>query len=132
MGTRSLTKVYDEGEIVLVMYRQMDGYPSGHGAELARFLDGLTIVNGIGINTPAKAANGMGCLAAQIVAHFKDGIGGIYLMPADAGDEEYVYEVRVGEVRVSGAVTTMSMQGDDRFAGTPAQFLEKFEEVRTR
>jgi hypothetical protein len=132
MGTRSLTKVYDEGEIVLVMYRQMDGYPSGHGAELARFLDGLTIVNGIGINTPAKAANGMGCLAAQIVAHFKDGIGGIYLMPADAGDEEYVYEVRVSEVRVSGAVTTMSMQGDDRFDGTPAQFLEKFEEVRTR
>ena len=36
MGTRSLTFVYDENNTpVLNMYRQFDGYPSGHGAELA-------------------------------------------------------------------------------------------------
>ena len=39
MGTRSLTFVYDEnGAKILNMYRQMDGYPSGHGKELAEFL----------------------------------------------------------------------------------------------
>ena len=32
MGTRSLTFVYDEyGEKIINMYRQYDGYPSGHG-----------------------------------------------------------------------------------------------------
>ena len=38
MGTRSLTFVYDEQEAIINMYRQYDGYPTGHGAELAEFL----------------------------------------------------------------------------------------------
>lgn len=50
MGTRSLTFVYDEdGEKIVNMYRQMDGYPSGHGLELAEFLEPITMVNGIGM-----------------------------------------------------------------------------------
>ena len=39
MGTRSLTFVYDEDTPLINMYRQYDGYPSGHGAELADFLN---------------------------------------------------------------------------------------------
>ena len=31
--------------------------------------------DGISGGTPERAANGMGCLAAQVVAHFKQGIG---------------------------------------------------------
>ena len=38
MGTRSLTVVKEEENELLVMYRQMDGYPSGHGQDLANFL----------------------------------------------------------------------------------------------
>lgn len=80
MGTRSLTIIKDtEDKEIIIMYRQFDGYIGGHGAELFEFLENLVVVNGIGNRTPAKAANGMGCLAAQIVEHFKDGIGGIYL-----------------------------------------------------
>jgi len=79
MGTRSLTFVTEnEAMPIMCMYRQMDGYPSGHGLELAEFLAPITIVNGIGDGN-AIVANGAGCLAAQIVAHFKDGPGGIYL-----------------------------------------------------
>jgi len=37
MGTRSLTYVYDNKEPLVCMYRQFDGYPSGHGKELAEF-----------------------------------------------------------------------------------------------
>ena len=52
----------------------MDGYPDGHGQELADFLTGFQVVNGIGgddeINYP-KLANGLGCLAAQTIAHLK-------------------------------------------------------------
>lgn len=79
MGTRSLTFVTEnEAMPILCMYRQMDGYPSGHGADLAEFLAPIKMVNGLG-GDAESVANGTGCLAAQIVAHFKDGPGGIYL-----------------------------------------------------
>jgi hypothetical protein len=39
MGTRSLTFVYDGDEPMINMYRQFDGYPSGHGSELADFFE---------------------------------------------------------------------------------------------
>jgi hypothetical protein len=96
MGTRSLTVFKDDdGEEIGVMYRQMDGYPEGHGKELAEMLSGMKMVNGLSIDQPAKLANGMPCLAAQIVAHFKEGPGGIYLYPAGTRDcgEEYIYTV---------------------------------------
>lgn len=97
MGTRCLTLVQDEeGRTILNLYRQMDGYPSGHGAELNAFLKDMHIVNGYNSNTPSKSANGMGCLAAQLVAHFKDGIGQFYIMHPDErdADEEYIYIVK--------------------------------------
>ena len=97
MGTRSLTVFFDnfkDTEIV-VLYRQFDGYPSGHGLELAEFLDDMLIVNGMTCGQPSKIANGMGCLAAQAVAYFKKGPGEFYLHPAGSRElwEEYIYEV---------------------------------------
>ena len=97
MGTRSLTVVKDERDKTLVvMYRQFDGYYEGHGTELADFLSGFKIVNGMRGDEPPKFANGMGCLAAQIVTHFKNEPGGIYLYPAETENvgEKYVYIVR--------------------------------------
>ena len=103
MGTRSLTIVRDGNEPkskrIITMYRQMHGYPSGHGIDLAEFLSEFTIVNGIGLTDNRKTANGSGCLAAQIVAHFKTGVGSIYLQAGTdrdkkgAWDESYIYEV---------------------------------------
>lgn len=96
MGTRSLTIVKDQGEVVLNMYRQMDGYPTGHGQELADFLKPFQVVNGIGMTPEGKKlANGLGCLAGQIVAHFKESVGGFYLYPTKAKNvgEEFTYIV---------------------------------------
>ena len=78
MGTRCLTFVYDGDKAVINMYRQFDGYPSGHGQELAEFLMPFKVINGIGSgqDVPGKFANGMGCLAAQMIAHFKNSVGG--------------------------------------------------------
>ncbi len=110
MGTRSLTRViprqkglsYSDGHLhpeksVVNMYRQYDGYPQGHGVDLAEFLDDFNVVNGICLKNwkNRKLANGAGCLAAQLVKHFKDGAGGIYLeqcngVPGDFG-ENYIY-----------------------------------------
>lgn len=81
MGTRSLTTIKDENQNPLLsFYRQLDGYFEGHGKELQDFLTEFKIVNGYGIAPGDKVANGMGCLAAQIIAHFKHGIGGIYIV----------------------------------------------------
>ena len=46
MGTRSLTFVYDGDEPIVNMYRQFDGYPEGHGQELAEFLCSGKLVEG--------------------------------------------------------------------------------------
>lgn len=97
MGTRSLTYVYDGEEALVCMYRQYDGYPSGHGAELGEFLKDMTIVNGIPVGNTMKIANGADCLAAQMIAHFKKGPGGIYLQSVNSKQDfiDYVYGVYV-------------------------------------
>jgi len=95
MGTRSLTVFLDSDNTeIAVMYRQMDGYPSGHGQELADFLAGMVMVNGLSSDSD-KVANGCGCLAAQVVAEFKDEPGDIYLYPGDTRNmgEDYIYFV---------------------------------------
>jgi len=112
MGTRSLTFVYDEGEAIINLYRQYDGYPSGHGRELAEFLSPLTIVNGIGRET-ANIANGMGCLAAQLVAHFKTEVGQFYLHPVTATKCGQDYEYHVHENRV----VVKNYNGNEVFSG---------------
>lgn len=96
MGTRSLTLVLDEeGNEICVLYRQYDGYPTGHGAELKQFLQGFSVVNGLGFDKPTKIANGMGCLAAQLIANFKMEPGGFYMYSPGTRDcgEEYIYTV---------------------------------------
>lgn len=104
MGTRSLTFVYEDGgKPILNMYRQYDGYLSGHGRELASFLtsfDGIT--NGIPLGRRGKYANGMGCLAAQMIAHFKEDVGGIYIYSVESTDcwQDYEYHVYEDSVRV--------------------------------
>jgi hypothetical protein len=93
MGTRSLTVFMDGEKELAVLYRHMDGYPKGHGADLKSVFGNCEIVNGIGGPTKHRIANGMDCLAAQVIAHFKTGPGSIYLMAAGTRDvgEEFIY-----------------------------------------
>jgi hypothetical protein len=143
MGTRSLTFVYDsafnegdESEAIINLYRQYDGYPSGHGAELAEFLAGFEMVNGIPVGEPAekKYANGMPCLAAQMVAHFKDGAGQFYLYPTSAKEcgQDYEYHVYSKDSKFHVAVRdrgcnmfglTMSDTNDVLFNGGLGDFM---------
>ena len=99
MGTRSLTFVYDGDVPVINIYRQYDGYPSGHGHELAQFLDSKTLVNGFGEQNSFDA-NGMGCLAAQLIVQLKHGVGGIYIYPVSSTDCFQDYEYHVYEDKV--------------------------------
>jgi len=93
-----------------------DGYPTGHGAELKEFLGPFEVVNGLSGDYKArKVANGAGCLAAQLIAHFKTEPGGIYLEPAGARDmgEEYIYTVRPSgdHIRLTVAAGAMTFFG---------------------
>ncbi len=96
MSTRCLTVIQDkDGKENCVMYRHCDGYPDGHGKELKDFLRGMEVVNGIQCDYE-RVANGIGCLSAQIVSHFKKSdVGGIYLHPPDTRNlgEDYIYFV---------------------------------------
>ena len=96
MGTRSVTIIMDGNSELCRIYRQFDGYPSGHGAELAKLCN-VKIINGIsGDAKKGTHANGMGCLAAQVISGLKKEVGGIYLEPTggEVNDwAEYVYIV---------------------------------------
>lgn len=154
MGTRSTTTIWDGDKKVLSFYRQFDGYPSVHGQELADCLKRFDLTSGISYpdmreDTTRQRANGAGCLAAQILVHFKTGIknwdmetggkledmmnnrtlregdhvGGIYAIPhEDAGGQAYHYDVIIisGDNYKSDFI--IEMQTDYGWVGTPEEF----------
>jgi len=122
MGTRCLTYVYEGKTPLMCLYRQFDGYPSGHGAELAEFLNKIEVGNGIsGKPEMGEFANGMGCLAAQLVAHFKKSVGGFYIHSIkdadDDGGVDYEYHVYPNKVVVKES-------GEVVFSGSLGGFAE--------
>ena len=124
MGTRSNTIIYDDDVQILNLYRQHDGYLSGHGIELLEFLEPMTIVNGFSIGEPNQA-NGAGCLAAQMVAHFKGGVGGFYIMPPTfmTYENDYTYTIKVSESGVIG-IAVHAYGLDQIFEGSIESFKE--------
>lgn len=100
MGTRALTFVYENHAPLVNIYTHYDGYPSGHGAALAQILKNRVLVNGISDPLQENVSNGMGCLAATIVAKLKTGIGGAYLYSLRDRDAGQEYEYHIYDNRV--------------------------------
>jgi hypothetical protein len=129
MGTRSLTSIFDGNVEVCTMYRQFDGYPAAHGVELMQWLAPIDIVDNLH-NASGNSANGAGCLAAQMVEHFKRGPGGIYLYPSGTRDvgEMFRYEVHVTKPNTSQGFGTVQVKiisgGHVLFIGSPVTALE--------
>jgi len=119
MGTRSLTYVYVENTPVICMYRQFDGYPSGHGVELAEFLTQIKMGDGFsGKPELFSFANGMGCLAAQMIVNFKKSPGGFYIYPVELDQacwQEYEYHVYDGIVIVKNPTEVIFEGSYDEF-----------------
>jgi len=65
---------------IVDIYHHWDGYPEGLGVKLASYLNGYHIVNGLGREND-NLFNGIGCMAASIVAELKDGPGDVYIEP---------------------------------------------------
>lgn len=143
MGTRSLTIVRngfeDKAPRIVTIYSQNDGYPEGVGKELCDFLSKIKIVNGMR-GFEANIANGVGCLAAQLVAHLKTEPGGIYLESGNDDDkprqydEEYIYEIFADTLAPDKGIRIIchdTVKGEIIFDGTPQGFLNKLQEPQS-
>jgi hypothetical protein len=103
MGTRSTIHVKEGKKTLLSMYIQYDGYLEGVGGQLYEFLAGRNVVNGYTLDN-TRDFNGERCLAAQLVAYFKKGIGGHYI--TDSKDrQEYNYFIEIDNQQIKLRVT---------------------------
>lgn len=147
MGTRSLTHIvsdeFGKEQILCTIYRQYDGYPEGHGVDIAQFLTSRHLVNGISGDN--DVFNGAGDLAAQLVAVLKQGArftatdpgggiepGGVYLTASGARDcgEEYTYTVTAKDFETITLKMESTYAAEEGFEGTPQEFLDWLERKR--
>ena len=139
MSTRSLVRfaTREEGvsfsehpeRVEVQIYKHYDGYPSGHPVDLAKFLDGFIIVNGIPHGDDSKMANGAGCLAAQYVAAFKMAAGDMYIENQDTqhGDIEYVTYVWGDDGKGIWMSIFDTYESECIFVGKPQELIDKYE-----
>lgn len=99
MGTRSVTYIHEMdslgGGVACAFYRQYDGYPSGHGQDLADWLQGKSLVNGIGSDfRKGIDHNRAGQMAIDLMYDLKKETS-IECCPLDidAGGLDFVYHV---------------------------------------
>ena len=121
MGTRARVNIFDGNALIVSIYRQFDGYPTGLGDEIAKFAGQMKIINGISGQKAGEAANGMGCFAAQLIGHLKgDSIGSVYIRGTDADShgEEFSYNLhnRDGKIWIDALAGSVTFFGNP---GTP-------------
>lgn len=122
MGTRCVTIAYDEtGREVARHYRNYDGYPSGHGADLGRML----------VDARDESPDDDALTAAYLreMGEFESETPG-----TEHADIEYLYAVRLGhdptDTSVSAWTTIMgepyeqAMSREPLASGTPEEFLD--------
>ena len=138
MGTRSTYRIIeqftDKGKIVnqeiCLVYRQYDGYPTGHPMETAEWLSSGTVVNGYS-KTDDLQFNGAGCLAAQLIAKYKDGVGGTYIHSLKSRGkswEDYLYDIIVKEDKsIEYVCYENGSKKKEIFRGLPSDFVKKYE-----
>ena len=114
-------------ETIVDIYHHWDGYPEGLGVTLGWYFSGKRIVNGIGSRDNEDLIfNGMGCLAASLVAHLKDGPGNVYIEGRNQhGWIEYHYYVWGAD----GKSIYISIFNSDEciFVGEPEDLLDKYD-----
>lgn len=99
MGTRSITHIHEmrddqwignEEKIVCSFFRHWDGYPSGHGQDLADWLKDKGLKNGIGSDfVKGKHFNRSGSMAIHLCAQI-DEISGCEIIPTGSTTGDYI------------------------------------------
>ena len=126
MGTRATVHIYQGNVHLVSLYKQSDGYPAGLGVELAEFILGGELINGIFDSANGKTQfNGAGCFAAALIAKLKEGPGRLYVSTKD-DSQEYDYTIRVANSRVEwqGSGFSIACRGGRKTNPLPpAEFL---------
>ena len=81
--------------IVCSFYRHCDGYPTGHGDDLAKWLNGKSLVNGISNGfDPHTMFNRAGTMSVKLMNHIQD-ISGCEVIPTGTSGrgEEFTYNL---------------------------------------
>jgi len=99
MSTRSITHIHEEKEFnngeektICSFYRHCDGYPTGHGQDLANWLKDKKVMNG----RVAGAFNGTGEAAIKLMNHILDLAGCLVsVVSTQTTDiwEAYIYDI---------------------------------------
>jgi len=137
MATRGIVRFAERKEgvsfnehpenVEVQIYNHYDSYPEGLGLNLAEFLSDFRVVNGLGSDLPDKVANGMGCLAAQLIADMKNGPGNVYVeKPRKARFMiDYTYYVWVADNK-SVYISVFDYDDNCIFVGEPCKLIEKY------
>lgn len=119
MSTHATIVIKDHNRTLVSFYQHSDGYLESLGKDIAHFLDGMVVVNGI-TNTTKKTANGMGCLAAQLCSYLKHEVGGLYIIPECHRVEDYSYIIGYNFISVR------DMEDELLFYGTWEEYVNKY------
>ena len=137
MATRAMISVArrEEGvsfsdipdKTIVEIYHHWDGYPEGLGVTLASYLDDKKIVNGISSKDNENFVfNGLGCMAASIVAELKDGPGNVYIEPRNShGWIDYEYFIW-GDTGKDIWISIFDDSDGCIFVGKPRDLLKKY------
>ena len=112
-------------DIMVSFYHHWDGYPEGLGVQLASYLDDMKIVNGLGTNQ-VNVANGLGCLAAQIIAELKDGPGNVSIIGPKDKYSWIDYKYYIWGDDYKGIWISIFDDRECIFVGKPRQLLSKY------
>ena len=138
MGTRATIHIAKREEGVsfseipknklVSIYNQYDGYPEGLGVTIASYLDNKTIVNGIGVDRNT-VFNGLGCLAASLIAELKEEAGNVYIDNPDCPHGWLDYEYVVWGNSGKGIwISIFDYNRNCIFVGKPSKLQNKYEE----
>jgi hypothetical protein len=116
----------EPNQTIVDIYHHWDGYPEGLGVTLADYLNGKKVTNGLGRDND-NLFNGMGCLAASLVAELKDGPGDVYIEPREShGWIDYQYYIW-GDTYKDIWISIFS-DGECIFVGKPQALLDKYDD----
>ncbi len=124
---RSFSKTLEPSAIHTQLYKHYDGHPERLGVTLASYLDGYEIHSGMSNKHQGPLANGIGCLAAQLVSYLKNEPGNVYLQPPrNINVEDYVYYVWVKEdARIM--ISIFDSNNECIYVGDCESLIEKYE-----
>ena len=136
MGTRATIKIAkrEEGvsfsekpdKFMVSIYHHFDGYPEYLGVTLANYLDGKKIVNGLGEDRDT-VFNGLGCMAASIIAELKEEAGNVYIEDPEHPSGWIDYEYYIWGDYHKDIWISIFDDSECIFVGKPDKLLEKYD-----